>query len=80
LDTGFLLSGTKRHFIKVRVNIGATVIARMAAPIRENVLVSTSGANSFRSWPVRKRIGAKEMTMITTEKIPSGPPSVMILL
>src|SRR5687768_2187795 len=45
-ETGFLLSGINLPFIKLRVSIGETVIARMAAPIREKVLVNTSGENN----------------------------------
>jgi hypothetical protein len=54
--------------MKLRVSIGATVMARMAAPIREKVLVSTRGENSFLSWPVRNSMGAKDMIMMITEK------------
>ena len=49
------------------------MIARMAAPISEKVLVRTSGEKSFFSWPVRKRIGAKEMIMMMTEKKTERP-------
>jgi hypothetical protein len=72
-DTGFLLSGTSLHFINTRVSIGETVIARIAAPISENVFVRTRGENNFFSWPVRKRIGANEIIMIITEKKTDRP-------
>ena len=72
-ETGFLLSGISLHFINVRVSMGATVIANMDAPIRENVLVRTNGENSLRSCPVRNKIGAKDMTIIKTEKNTERP-------
>ena len=73
MATGFLLSGLSLPFIKLRMSIGTTVNATIAEPIMQNVFVRTRGENNFFSCPVNKRIGAKEIRVMSIEKKTARP-------
>ena len=73
LETGLRRSGMSLPFMNVRGNMGATVIARIAAPISENVFVRTWWLNILNYCPVRNKIGANEMIIMMTEKNTERP-------
>src|SRR4051812_20769366 len=53
---------------KIGIRAGTSVIARIATPIRANVLVQARGWNILPERPVRAKTGRNERIVMSTEK------------
>ena len=68
VETGLALSGGIFPRMNQYMSTGTRVMAMIAEPTMEKVLVKASGWNSFPSCPSRRKTGTKERTMIASEK------------
>jgi len=68
VETGFELSGGILPRMKKYISTGTSVMAIMADPIIEKVLVNASGWNSLPSCPSSMKTGTKERTIMAREK------------